>query len=51
MDYQGNQIANFGKQKKRIESFEKLMGKKGGKKDNFANSTTFIESACESSLR
>ena len=44
-------IANFLKQKKRIESFGKLMGKKGDKKDNFVNSTSYITSACNSSSR
>jgi len=48
MDYEGNQVANFLKQKKRIESFSKLMGKKGDKKGNFANSTSLITSACSS---
>ena len=39
------------KQKKRIASFEKLMGNKGAKKDNFVNSTAYITSACASSSR
>merc|ERR1711874_243428 len=45
MDYEGNQVGNFERQKKRIESFSTLMGKKGGKKDNFANSTTYLDTA------
>jgi len=49
MDYQGNQIKNFGKQKAKIEKFEKLMNNKGGKKDDFSNSTTYMTSACSSS--
>ena len=49
MDYEGNQVANFARQKKRIEGFERLMGNKGGKKGDFANSTNFITSACQSS--
>ena len=48
---QNFQIANFLKQKKRIESFSKLMGKKGGKKDDFVNSTSYITSACNSGSR
>merc|ERR1712130_600299 len=44
MDYEGTQVANFIKQKNRIEGFEKLMNNKGGKKENFANSTSFITS-------
>ena len=45
MDYEGNQVGNFKKQKTRIESFHTLMGKKGGKKDNFANSSSHLETA------
>ena len=45
MDYEGNQVGNFERQKKRIESFSTLMEKKGGKKDNFANSTTYLDTA------
>merc|ERR1712183_604885 len=45
MDYEGNQVANFERQKKRIESFNTLMGKKGGKKDDFANSTSHLETS------
>ena len=49
MDYEGNHVANFARQKKRIEGFERLIGNKGGKKGDFANSTSFITSACQSS--
>ena len=45
MDYEGNQVGNFERQKKRIESFSSLMGKKAGKKDNFMNSTSYLETA------
>ena len=45
MDYEGNQVANFERQKKRIENFNTLMGKKGGKKDDFANSTSYLETS------
>merc|ERR1712051_305533 len=45
MDYEGNQVGNFERQKKRIESFSVLMGKKGGKNSNFMNSTTYLETA------
>ena len=51
MDYQGTQIRNFGRQKAKIEKFEKLMKNKGGKKDDFSNSTTYMTSACSSSSR
>merc|ERR1711936_954987 len=45
MDYVGNQVGNFERQKKRIESFNTLMGKKGAKKDAFVNTTSFLETA------
>ena len=45
MDYDGNQVGNFERQKKRIESFNTLMGKKGAKKDAFVNTTSFLETA------
>ena len=45
MDYEGNQVGNFERQKKRIESFNTLMGKKGGKKDDFTNSSSYLETS------
>merc|ERR1712198_137059 len=45
MDYEGNQIKNFKNQKRRIEHFDKLMKNKGGKKDNFKNSTSYLATA------
>ena len=45
MDFEGNQVGNFERQKKRIESFSTLMGKKAGKKDNFLNSTSYLGTA------
>merc|ERR1712128_254650 len=45
MDYEGKQIKNFKNQKKRVEDFGKLMQNKGGKKDNFQNTTTYMKDA------
>ena len=45
-DYIATQITNFEKQKKNVDRFKDIMTRKGGKKDNFANSTSFISSAC-----
>ena len=45
MDYEGNQVGNFERQKKRIENFNTLMGRKGGKKDDFANSTSYLQTS------
>merc|ERR1711892_580887 len=45
MDYEGNQIKNFNNQKKRVEDFDKLMKNKGGKKDNFKNTTSYMKEA------
>jgi len=45
MDYEGKQIKNFKNQKKRVEDFDKLMQNKGGKKDNFQNTTTYMKEA------
>merc|ERR1712106_990182 len=45
MDYEGKQIKNFKNQKKRVEDFDKLMKNKGGKKDNFQNTTTYMKDA------
>ena len=45
MDYEGKQIKNFNNQKKRIEDFDKLMKNKGGKKENFQNTTTYMKEA------
>ena len=44
MDYEGKQIKNFKNQKKRIEDFD-LMKNKGGKKDNFQNTTSYMKEA------
>ena len=49
MLYEGVQIANFKKQKKRIETFDKLITKKGAKKDNFGNITSYMTSSCSNS--
>ena len=51
MLYVGNQVTNFMKQKKRTETFVKLMEKKGGKGNNFANTTSYLESACSKNPR
>ena len=51
MLYVGNQVTNFMKQKKRTETFVKLIEKKGGKSNNFANTTGYLESACSKSPR
>ena len=45
MDFEGNQIGNFDRQKKRIQSFNTLMNNKGKKKENFQNSTSYLESS------
>ena len=45
MDFEGNQIGNFLRQKKRIESFSTLMTNKGKKKENFQNSTSHLETS------
>merc|ERR1719278_1776134 len=50
MDYEGNQVGNFERQKKRIESFNTLMGKKGGKKDDFTNSSSYLETSLGSDI-
>ena len=49
MLYVGNQVTNFMKQKKRSETFVKLMEKKGGKNNNFVNITGYVQSACSKS--
>ena len=51
MLYVGNQVTNFMKQKKRTETFVKLMEKKGGKSNNFVNTTGYLESACSKNPR
>ena len=51
MLYVGNQVTNFMKQKKRTESFVKLMERKGGKNYNFVNTTGYLQSACSKSPR
>ena len=51
MLYVGNQVTNFMKQKKRTESFVKLMKRKGGKNYNFVNTTGYLQSACSKSPR
>merc|ERR1712123_354907 len=45
MDYEGKQIKHFKNQKKRVEDFAKLIQNKGGKKDNFQNTTTYMKEA------
>ena len=45
MDYEGKQVGNFEKQYKRILSFETLMGSKGGKKDDFMNTSSHLETS------
>merc|ERR1719483_1890498 len=45
MDYEGKQIKNFENQKKRVEDFAELIQNKGGKKDNFQNTTTYMKEA------
>ena len=51
MLYVGNQVTNFIKQKKRSETFVKLMEKKGGKNYNFVNITGYLQSSCSKSRR
>ena len=51
MFYVGNQVTNFMKQKKRMDSFVKIMERKGGKNYNFVNTTGYLESACSKSPR
>merc|ERR1711953_1614736 len=45
MDYEGNQLGNFERQKKRIEGFNTLIGKKVAKKASFTNSTSYLSKA------
>merc|ERR1711953_406981 len=45
MDYEGNQLGNFERQKKRIEGFNTLVGKKVAKKASFTNSTSYLSKA------
>jgi len=45
MDYEGIQIKNFEKQKNSVKRFTKFMTNKGGKKDDFGNSTSYLNSA------
>ena len=45
MDFEGNQIGNFNRQKKRIQSFQSLMTNKGKKNENFMNSTSHLETS------
>ena len=45
MDFEGNQIGNFYRQKKRIESFKSLMTNKGRKNDSFQSSTSYLETS------
>ena len=51
MLYVGNQVTNFMKQKKRTESFVKLMERKGGKNNSFLKTAGYLESACSKSPR
>ena len=45
MEFEGNQIGNFDRQKKRIQSFSSLMNNKGKKNENFKNSTSHLETS------
>lgn len=45
MDYEGIQIKNFEKQKNSVKRFTKFMTNKGGKKDDFGDSTSYLNSA------
>jgi len=45
LKYERDFVANFMNQKARAESFNKLIGKKGGKNDEFKNSTTYLLTA------
>merc|ERR1712215_74708 len=45
MDYEGIQVKNFNQQKSRLGTFDKLVKNKGGKKGNFANSTSYLNDA------
>ena len=51
MLYVGNQVTNFMKQKKRSETFVKLIEKKGRKNDDFVNITGYLQSSCSKSRR
>ena len=51
MLYVGNQVTNFMKQKKRTESFVKLIERKGRKNFSFVNTTGYLQSACSKSPR
>ena len=45
MDFEGNQIGNFDRQKNRIEIFKTLMENKAKKNENFKNSTSYLETS------
>ena len=51
MHYVGNQVKNFMKQNKRIESFVKLMERKAEKRNNFMKIKGYLESACSKNPR
>ena len=40
--FERDKIRTFTNQKRRAESFKKLIGKKGGKDDQFGNTTTYL---------
>jgi len=42
LKFEKDKIRTFTNQKKRAESFKKLIGKKGGKDDQFGNTTTYL---------
>ena len=50
MDFEGNQIGNFERQKKRIESFTSLMANKGKKNENFQNSSSHLATSLGTDL-
>ena len=51
MLYVGNQVTNFMKQKRRTESFVKLMERKAEKGNNFIKIKGYLESACSKNPR
>ena len=51
MLYVGNQVTNFVKQKRRTETFVKLMERKAEKRNNFMKIKGYLESACSKNPR
>ena len=51
MLYLGNQVNNFRRQKRSVETFSKIISKKGAKKDSFANATKYLSSSCSNTRR